>query len=81
VARGYSSRTLHRCRGLRKRSYATRGGEYEFGAQDGAVYEYACHEGNYGLENILAGARAEDAEAAAAEAEPVAATSSSTAAR
>ena len=29
---------------------------------DGALYEYACHEGNYGLFNILAGARtAEDA--------------------
>ena len=25
------------------------------------VYEYACHEGNYGLQNILAGARAEEA--------------------
>ena len=25
---------------------------------DGLLYEYACHEGNYGLENILAGARA-----------------------
>jgi hypothetical protein len=24
------------------------------------VYEYACHEGNYGLKNILTGARAED---------------------
>jgi hypothetical protein len=24
----------------------------------GPLYEYACHEGNYGLENILAGARA-----------------------
>ena len=24
---------------------------------DGLLYEYACHEGNYGLENILAGAR------------------------
>ena len=23
---------------------------------DQPVYEYACHEGNYGLENILAGA-------------------------
>ena len=23
--------------------------------------EYACHEGNYGLKNILTGARAEDA--------------------
>ena len=28
-----------------------------------AMYEYACHEGNYGLLNILAGARAEDATA------------------
>ena len=25
---------------------------------DGLLYEYACHEGNYGLENILVGARA-----------------------
>jgi hypothetical protein len=25
------------------------------------VYEYACHEGNYGLKNILTGARADDA--------------------
>jgi hypothetical protein len=31
----------------------------------GPIYEYACHEGNYGLANILAGARAsEKAEAA-----------------
>ena len=30
-----------------------------------AIYEYACHEGNYGLEGMLAGARAKDAEAAA----------------
>jgi hypothetical protein len=29
------------------------------------MFEYACHEGNYGLANILAGARAEEAEAAA----------------
>jgi hypothetical protein len=28
---------------------------------DGAVMEYACHEGNYGLANILSGARAEEA--------------------
>jgi hypothetical protein len=27
---------------------------------DGFVMEYACHEGNYGLANILAGARAEE---------------------
>lgn len=30
-----------------------------------AMYEYACHEGNYGLKGILAGARAEDAKEAA----------------
>ncbi len=30
------------------------------------LYEYACHEGNYGLYNILAGARAEEAAAEAA---------------
>jgi hypothetical protein len=30
-----------------------------------AIYEYACHEGNYGLKGILAGARAEDAKEAA----------------
>ena len=28
------------------------------------LYEYACHEGNYGLTNILAGSRAEEAAAA-----------------
>ncbi len=28
---------------------------------DSAVFEYACHEGNYGLMNILEGARAEEA--------------------
>ena len=31
---------------------------------DGLIYEYACHEGNYGMEGILAGARAEEAKAA-----------------
>lgn len=36
------------------------GGEYEFSPSDGPVYEYACHEGNYGLANILAGAREEE---------------------
>ena len=30
-----------------------------------AIYEYACHEGNYGLADILAGARREDAAAEA----------------
>ncbi|HEY2781352.1 MAG TPA: hypothetical protein VGI90_11280 [Steroidobacteraceae bacterium] len=41
------------------------GGEYEFSKAGGRIYEYACHEGNYGLQDILAGARAEDAAAAA----------------
>ena len=27
------------------------------------VFEYACHEGNYGLYNMLAGARVQDAAA------------------
>ena len=27
---------------------------------EGALYEYACHEGNYGMTNLLAGARAEE---------------------
>jgi hypothetical protein len=35
------------------------GGEFEFWASEG-IYEYACHEGNYGLYNILAGARADE---------------------
>ena len=30
------------------------------------MFEYACHEGNYGLHNMLSGARAKEAEAAAA---------------
>ncbi len=42
------------------------GGEYELG-RGGPMFEYACHEGNYGLANILAGARAEDAQAAGRE--------------
>ena len=32
---------------------------------EGPIFEYACHEGNYGLIGILAGARADDAAAAA----------------
>jgi hypothetical protein len=31
---------------------------------EGPLYEYACHEGNYGLPNILAGHRQEEREAA-----------------
>jgi hypothetical protein len=26
----------------------------------GEMYEYACHEGNYGMENILRGARMDE---------------------
>ena len=36
------------------------GGEYEFHPLKGELYEYACHEGNYALTNMLAGARAEE---------------------
>ncbi|HEX5005549.1 MAG TPA: hypothetical protein VFV70_00470 [Hyphomonadaceae bacterium] len=35
------------------------GGEYEFWASEG-IYEYACHEGNYGMYGILAGGRESD---------------------
>jgi hypothetical protein len=38
------------------------GGEYEFHPLKGEIYEYACHEGNYALRNILAGARAKEKE-------------------
>jgi len=31
---------------------------------EGHIFEYACHEGNYGMTNLLAGARALEAEAA-----------------
>jgi hypothetical protein len=39
-------------------------GEYIWPQTDTMIYEYACHEGNYALENILRGARQRDAEAA-----------------
>ncbi len=32
-------------------------GEYEWTAKDSKVYEYACHEGNYAMGNVLRGAR------------------------
>ena len=41
------------------------GGEYNFAPMHGIIYEYACHEGNYALPGILAGARAQDRETAA----------------
>ncbi|MEX1033705.1 MAG: hypothetical protein WDZ30_10120 [Cellvibrionaceae bacterium] len=34
--------------------------ELSFYATDGPVYEYACHEGNYAMENILRGARLQE---------------------
>ena len=33
------------------------GGEIPMKALDGLIYEYACHEGNYALGNVLSGAR------------------------
>jgi hypothetical protein len=33
------------------------------------IYEYACHEGNYAMPNILSGARAQDRELAAQQVE------------
>ena len=35
-------------------------GEVMFNATDSVIYEYACHEGNYALPGILAGAREEE---------------------
>ena len=37
-------------------------GELVFARTSGRVFEYACHEGNYGLPAILGGARREKAE-------------------
>jgi hypothetical protein len=37
------------------------GGEYSFQSHDGPIYEFACHEGNYSLPNILRGGQAEAA--------------------
>jgi hypothetical protein len=40
-------------------------GEVAMNATSEKIYEYACHEGNYALPGILAGARAQEQEAAA----------------
>ncbi len=40
-------------------------GEVALNSTKGPIYEYACHEGNYALTGILAGARREEKEAAA----------------
>src|SRR2546430_2664996 len=37
-------------------------GEYPWSASDEPLYEYACHEGNYALTNVLRGARVADAD-------------------
>lgn len=34
--------------------------EYPFYLASGLIYEYACHEGNYALPGILAGAREQE---------------------
>ncbi len=40
-------------------------GEYTMTKIDGPLFEYACHEGNYGMANNLSGARAQEKAAAA----------------
>jgi hypothetical protein len=40
------------------------GGEVPYTRLDAQVYEYACHEGNYAMSNVLSGARAEERQAA-----------------
>jgi hypothetical protein len=40
-------------------------GEYVWPASEDRVFEYACHEGNYALGNIMRGARLLEAEALA----------------
>ncbi len=45
-------------------------GELPMVAMDEQIYEYACHEGNYALSNILSGARAQDRDAAARKPRP-----------
>jgi hypothetical protein len=42
-------------------------GEYTWPATDDHLYEYACHEGNYALGNILRGARQREADATTSE--------------
>jgi len=40
-------------------------GEYTWPAANAPIYEYACHEGNYALADILKGARLREKEEAA----------------
>ena len=39
------------------------GGEIPFKKFDDLLYEYACHEGNYALSNVLSGARYQERQA------------------
>jgi hypothetical protein len=41
------------------------GGQVPFERLDDRLYEYACHEGNYAIANVLSGARYEEGRAAA----------------
>ena len=43
-------------------------GEFTWPATNERIFEYACHENNYALENILRGARRREADEAAAKA-------------
>ena len=36
------------------------GGEFPMELTEGPMFEYACHEGNYGIANTLRGAREEE---------------------
>ncbi len=45
-------------------------GEYSWPATNAHIYEYACHEANYAIEDILKGARQRDKEEAAKAAKP-----------
>jgi len=40
--------------------------EFAWAKTEGPIFEHACHEGNYGLGNILSGARLEERKAAEA---------------
>ena len=44
------------------------GGEYVWTSSEGKIYEYACHEGNYALGNIMRGARELEKESLAVQA-------------
>jgi len=58
------NRLLYRFRVEDPETYAEPwGGEYEFSTASGPMYEYACHEGNYGLVGLLRGARHAEQEA------------------